>query len=143
MRLRRGARPSPRRGGEQGGLPERSCAARLHEHLSSAPPTAAEETAAEEKGGGVGDGSAAAALIAFIRRCLPSRRHRALSQKTMLSKRPIDLVKSIILVCRWLTNTRHLTTLKLQQCAFKGCLSKSGPTTREPTWDQLRPPTYM
>ena len=30
------------------------------------------------EGGGVGDGSAAAALIAFIRRCLPSRRRRGM-----------------------------------------------------------------
>lgn len=32
----------------------------------------------EGEGGGVGDGSAAAALIAFIRRCLPSRRRRGM-----------------------------------------------------------------
>lgn len=88
MRLRRGARPSPRRGGERGGRPERSCAARLHEPLSSAPPTAAEETAAEETGGGVGDGSAAAALIAFIRRCLPSRRRRGMWTPLIGRERP-------------------------------------------------------
>lgn len=77
-RLRRDARPSPRRGGQRGRRRERSSTARLPELLSSAPPTAAEETAAQETGGGVGDGSAEAALIAFIRRCLPSRRRRGM-----------------------------------------------------------------
>ena len=78
--MRSGAGPSPRRREPRGRRRERSCAARRPEPLSSAPPTAAAEgTAAEETGGGgVGDGSAEAALIAFIRRCLPSRRRRGM-----------------------------------------------------------------
>lgn len=40
------------------------------------------------EGGGVGDGSAAAALIAFIRRCLPSRRCRGMWTPLIGRERP-------------------------------------------------------
>lgn len=73
-----GARPTPKRrterGGRAGGVGRGALA--LFPQLRT--PDSGGGNCGEGEGGGVGDGSAAAALIAFIRRCLPSRRRRGM-----------------------------------------------------------------
>lgn len=73
-----GARPTPKgrteRGRRAGGVVRGALA--LFPQLRT--PDSGGGNCGEGEGGGVGDGSAAAALIAFIRRCLPSRRRRGM-----------------------------------------------------------------
>lgn len=73
-----GARPTPEGGTERGQRADRVVRGALALFPQLRTPDSGGGNCGGGEGGGVGDGSAAAALIAFIRRCLPSRRRRSM-----------------------------------------------------------------
>ncbi|XP_040299402.1 translation initiation factor IF-2-like [Herpailurus yagouaroundi] len=73
-----GTRPTPEGGTERGQRAGRVVRGALALFPQLRTPDSGGGNCGGGEGGGVGDGSAAAALIAFIRRCLPSRRRRSM-----------------------------------------------------------------